>query len=87
MPTHTRKNLRTMTLPTFCKGMTEERFDILLDLSSWMRSWSSDVEDTHHCDENYLELQQQGEELSQAIEKAGFTYEQVEEFTFGTDCK
>ena len=62
--------------------MSQERFDVLLDLSSWMQSWSSGVEDTHHCDEDYLELQEQGEELGQAIEAAGFTYEQVETFAF-----
>ena len=70
------------TLPAFCKGMSSERFDILLDLSSWMSSWSNAIEDTHHCDEDFLDLQEQGEELRQAIEAAGFTYEQVETFTF-----
>ena len=74
--------MTTSTLPSFCRGMSQERFDILLDLSSWMQSWSSGVEDTHHCDEDYLELQEQGEELGQAIEAAGFTYEQVETFAF-----
>ena len=72
----------TKTLPSFAKELSSERFDVLLDLSSWMQSWSSAIEDTHHCDEDYLELQEEGEMLSQAIEETGFTYEQVETFAF-----
>ena len=70
------------TLPSFCRGMSDERFDELLDLSSWMRSWSHALEHTSHCDEFYLDLQEDGDELRQAIEAAGFTWEQVETFCF-----
>lgn len=70
------------TLPTFAKTLTSTKFDELLDLSSWMRSNQTAVEETHHCDLGYLDLQEEGEELAEAITSAGFTYEQVEEFTF-----
>ena len=71
-----------MTMPTFAKELTNERFDELLELSSWMQRWSSAIEDTNHCEERYLDLQTEGEELGQAIDEAGFTYEQVETFAF-----
>lgn len=70
------------TLPAFAYTLTTEKFDVLLDLSTWMRSNQRAVEETHHCDVDYLDLQEEGEELAEAITDAGFTYEQVEEFTF-----
>lgn len=70
------------TLPTFAKSLTEAQFDVLLDLSSWMRSHYNAIEDTHHCEPDYLDLQMQGGELAEAITDSGFTYEQVEDFTF-----
>ena len=59
-----------------------EQFDDLLDLSDWMRSNQRAVEETHHCDVAYLDLQDDIDELAEAIKSTGFTYEQVEEFTF-----
>ena len=70
------------TLPAFCKSLTEAQFDVLLDLSSEMSSWYAQHETTHYCDVEYLDLQEAGEELAKDITAAGFTYEQVEEFTF-----
>ena len=72
----------TTALPSFAKELSEARFDELLDLSSWMRSWSNALEHTNHCDEFYLDLQEDGDELQKAITDAGFTYEQVETFAF-----
>ena len=74
--------MTTSSLPSFARGLTDERFDVLLDLSSWMRSWSYSLEHTHHCDESYLDIQEDGDELRQACEEAGFTWEQVETFCF-----
>ena len=70
------------TLPAFAKALNEKQFDVLLDLTSWMRSHYNAIEDTHHCEPGYLDLQQDGEDLSESITAAGFTYEQVEDFTF-----
>lgn len=66
----------------FAKSLTTERFDLLLEMSSWMQHWHGALDATHHCDENYLDLQQQGEEMREAIEASGFTWEQVETFAF-----
>ena len=70
------------TLPTFARSLTETQFDVLLDLSSWMRTHQHQLEETHHCEPSYLDLQEEGEELAESITAAGFTYEQVEDFTF-----
>lgn len=66
----------------FAKTLIAKRFDVLLGLSSWLQRWWSALEDTHHCDEAYLGLQEESRELGEAIEEAGFTYEQVESFAF-----
>ena len=71
-----------MTLPTFAKNLTEAQFDVLLNLSTELSWWYNQHENTHYCDVEYLDLQQTGEELAKDITDAGFTYEQVEEFTF-----
>lgn len=72
----------TMSIPSFCKGMSEEKFDLLLDLSSWMKSNHDALIETNHCDESYLDIQREGEELSEAITEAGFSYSMVETMAF-----
>jgi hypothetical protein len=42
------------------------------------QSWSYDLENTHHCDPEYLEIQRAGEDITRFIEKSGFTYEEIE---------
>lgn len=72
----------TSTLPQFALALSEERFDLLLDLSSWMKNLTDATLETHYCDESYLDLDEGHDELNAAILAAGFTYEQVETFAF-----
>ena len=71
-----------MTLPSFCKDLSEERFDELLELSSWMKTWSNALEDTNHCEPGFHDLQLQSADLADAIKESGFTWEQVETIAF-----
>ena len=66
----------------FAKTLSAKRFDVLLELSSWMQSQHNALIDTNPCDEAYLGIQDEGEELAEAITENGFTYEQVETFAF-----
>ena len=70
------------TLPSFAKGLSKEKFETLLDLSTWMQQWNSALMETNHCEPEFQELQEEGEELAKACKEAGFTYEQVETFAF-----
>ena len=66
----------------FAKTLSAKRFDVLLELSSWMQSQHNALMDTNPRDEAYLGIQDEGEELAEAITENGFTYEQVETFAF-----
>ena len=48
-------------------------------LVSIYKSWSHDLENTHHCEPEYLEIQRAGEDIARFIEASGFTYEEIEE--------
>ena len=47
-----------------------------------MQSQHNAQMDTNPCDKAYLGIQDEGEELAEAITENGFTYEQVETFAF-----
>lgn len=42
------------------------------------KSWSYDLENTHHFDPEYLEIQRAGEDIARFITASGFTYEEIE---------
>ena len=66
----------------FVRQLDNQQFETLQTLASWMRGHHNLIENTHYCDPEYNDLAGRGEALADAIEDAGFTYEQVENFSY-----
>lgn len=47
-------------------------------LVSMYQFWQSELENTHHCDPEYLDVQRDGEDLARMIAESPFSYEEIE---------